>query len=258
MDFLCCGRYRGGRDCGFEIQRCTGVRLCHRSPFFPFWHCAQGMGTPAVGWRNQCACIRDDQPLRPAGLSDFPVQATSDFNHYMRGHAGMEGNSPTWYLGELWMGTGIAALLAVCEIGRARRHRVGDRAAVVVLGSFVIAYFLFICRFNVRNDRTLLPIVPCVLLLAAMLAIHLASPQSPLRRVSPVLRRTALVALGLALVVTPLRVTIEQEIRLTTIDSRATHANGSTRSCHGIPSSRLNRLLHSLIHRVPELCEPNA
>jgi len=149
----------------------------------------------------------------------FMTGMTNQFHHYAGGHQGMEGNAPAWYLSELWAEGGVASVLAVVQLARLRQHRT---ALMVVLAGCAIPYLLFISFFTVRNDRTLLPIVPSILILAAMYAVYLGSSQSPIRRVSPSLRQILLITLGLAMIVTPLRVCVVQTMQLTTIDSRAT------------------------------------
>jgi 4-amino-4-deoxy-L-arabinose transferase-like glycosyltransferase len=141
------------------------------------------------------------------------------FHHYSEGHQGMEGNAPVWYLQQLWAGTGVAAILALVQIARLRRHR---SALSVVLAGFAIPYLLFIGMFAVRNERTLLPVVPCVLLLAATFVVDLGSARLQLRNVSPTLRMALLSILGLALTLSPLRITLAQATQLTTVDSRTT------------------------------------
>jgi 4-amino-4-deoxy-L-arabinose transferase-like glycosyltransferase len=156
--------------------------------------------------------------------------AILDFHGFMEGwtrqvgiygtrHDGMEGNALFWYLSELWSTCGVAIILAICELIRLARAK---EALPLVAVCFGVLYLLFIGMFNLRNDRTLLPVVPCVALLASSFIVFLWSKQSALLRVSPTVRSLALIALGVALVVTPLRVVIERTLNLTRIDSRTT------------------------------------
>jgi 4-amino-4-deoxy-L-arabinose transferase-like glycosyltransferase len=150
----------------------------------------------------------------------FVTDMTREFQHYSGEHAGMDGNVPTWYLSELWTATGVAAILSVVQIALFVRKR--DPAALVLAG-FAIPYLIFISTFGVRNDRTLLPVIPCVLLLAAMFMADFSSwLQTIGHRISPVLRWALLAALGVALTFSPLRVVLQQTSLLTTVDSRAT------------------------------------
>lgn len=156
----------------------------------------------------------------PFVLFDFPnflSDWTKDFHHYAGRHQGMEGNAPLWYLRELWLGAGIAGALACTQIAIAWRQR---SVAPLVLAIFIVAYALFICAFPVRNDRTLLPIVPCVLLLAAMFVTRLNSASTLTQHVSPTLRNILLLSLVIGLTAMPLLQTIQQGIHMTTVDSR--------------------------------------
>lgn len=141
------------------------------------------------------------------------------FRTYSSPHAGMDGNTPAWYLYRLWLTTGIASIFALAQIVIGWRQRSG---LTIILAVFVVAYFLFICAFTLRNERTLLPIVPCIILLAAILAANLAAASDPVLRISPALRRVALAAIGIALFVAPLLRTMQEAVATTTIDSRAT------------------------------------
>ena len=141
------------------------------------------------------------------------------FRTYSSPHQGMEGNVLLFYLQQLWLTTGLASVLALAQAVLGLRRK---SAPTILLVSFAAVYFLFISSFTIRNERTLLPMVPCVLLLAAIFVADLASAKSALRSASPMLRRTALVALGIALLYAPSLRTIKQAVALTTIDSRTT------------------------------------
>jgi len=151
----------------------------------------------------------------PSFIKEFAFQ----FDHYASGHVGMEGNAPLWYAKELWLGTGIAFLVACVEIVFSWRDR---RWSSIIVSSFVIGYGLFICLFAVRNERTLLPIVPCILLLAAVFAVRLRTSASFSKLASPGLRSTLLIVLAAALIAIPAMHSIGDGIRRTTPDSRAT------------------------------------
>jgi len=158
-------------------------------------------------------------PFALLDAQTFITDSMYEFGHYASHHQGMEGGGSTWYLRELWTGMGVAAVLAA---GKAAGCLGGRSALCVVLVSFAVPYLLFISSFHVHNDRTMLPIVPCALLLAAMMFVDLASARSPLHGVAPGLRWAALAVLGVALLLIPVRHTIEQSIAITTIDSRTT------------------------------------
>jgi hypothetical protein len=141
------------------------------------------------------------------------------FRTYSSPHHGMDGNASAWYLHRLWQTTGVALVFALVQAVLGWRRR---SSLTIILAVFTTTYLLFISAFTVRNDRTLLPAVPCVLLLAAIFAADLAAASSPLRRILPVFRRTALVVAVIALVAAPLLRTIGEALAITTVDSRAT------------------------------------
>lgn len=150
----------------------------------------------------------------------FKADMTFQFNHYAGGHAGMEGNTPLWYLRELWVSAGIALPLAAGQIVRTLRER---RREDVVIAGFLAPYLLFISAFVVRNERTLLPALPAILLLAAAFVAYLATVlPARLPTIPPLLRRLLLGALALAMVAAPLRAVVQQVAQLRTPDSRAT------------------------------------
>lgn len=139
------------------------------------------------------------------------------FHMYSGHHQGMEGDAPIWYARELWAGTGLASLLALGQIALARRWR---WKSSLVLAIFALVYLCFISSFSLRNERTLLPAIPPILVLAALYFAELASTRSRLQDVSPTLRQAALAALGTGMVFIPLLGTFRQAIALTTVDSR--------------------------------------
>jgi 4-amino-4-deoxy-L-arabinose transferase-like glycosyltransferase len=151
--------------------------------------------------------------------SAFATESAADFSHYASVHHGMEGNAPTWYAQELWVDAGIAVVFATAMLARGLRRRA---ALPMILAGFAVPYFLFISSFQVRNDRTLSPLVPCVVLLAAMYLVDVVVPWLASLPLANSLRRAALLACGLALVAPPLNASVKQAIALTTVDSRTT------------------------------------
>jgi len=105
-----------------------------------------------------------------------PVKVFNDVlregRHYASGHAGMEGDTVAWYIGYLWQTEGPVSVLMVAEILRSL-YRKSERT--LFLAVFPIAYFVFISTFVVRNDRTLLPLLPFGFLLAASLLTDAAN-----------------------------------------------------------------------------------
>jgi 4-amino-4-deoxy-L-arabinose transferase-like glycosyltransferase len=96
--------------------------------------------------------------------------------HYSTGHAGMEGQALTWYIKYLWQTEGIIAVSAIIQIARGVYLR---QKETLLLSSFTIIYIAFISHFVVRNDRTLLPVIPFVLLLGSMLLVDLLRTKKP-------------------------------------------------------------------------------
>ena len=90
--------------------------------------------------------------------------------HYATGHVGMEGDTPLWYFSYLLRTIWPVLLLAVVQVVQGIRVRSKE---TVLLLLFPIVYFLLISRFEVRNDRTILPIIPFLFLLAATASVSL-------------------------------------------------------------------------------------
>jgi hypothetical protein len=149
----------------------------------------------------------------------FLADALYESSHYATGHPGMEGNSPTWYLGFLFQTEGFVALLAVVELLRALVRR--ERTSLLV-GVFPAVYFVFIGSFEVRNDRTILPMLAFLALLAAHL---LALVAGRIRAVSaPPARWLAWTGYGLlvlALLAVPAYGSVEASSALARDDGRA-------------------------------------
>jgi 4-amino-4-deoxy-L-arabinose transferase-like glycosyltransferase len=149
----------------------------------------------------------------------FLADALYESSHYATGHPGMEGNSPTWYLGFLFQTEGFVALLAVVELLRALVRR--ERTSLLV-GVFPAVYFVFIGSFEVRNDRTILPMLAFLALLAAHL---LALVARRIRAVStPSARWLAWTGYGLlvlALLAVPAYGSVEASSALAQDDGRA-------------------------------------
>jgi 4-amino-4-deoxy-L-arabinose transferase-like glycosyltransferase len=117
----------------------------------------------------------------PFAVLDFPTFFTDlqfDSQHYATGHAGMEGDTLRWYLEYLWHTMGPLSLMAAVAI----LYGVFSRSKeLVLLSAFPVVYFLFVSRFEVRNDRTLLPLTPFLLLLAAALLVFLVERAAELK-----------------------------------------------------------------------------
>lgn len=143
-----------------------------------------------------------------------------EIQHYSTGHAGMEGDSLRWYLNYMWDTAGGIYLLAVLGIFYGYVTRPYETALVSV---FPLTYFVFISRFVVRNDRTLLPITPFLFLLSAWFVILMFDKIKNLQ--IKLLRQILLgfiVIFALISVAHPLLRTIEDTRRMMTVDSRKT------------------------------------
>jgi len=140
--------------------------------------------------------------------------------HYATGNAGMEGDAARWYLEYMWNTTGPVLPLALLGMvwGIASRTR-----EVAILSVFPVLYLLFISCFVVRNDRTLLPALPFLLILAALALFQLYERAT--RLASQAIRTvslTGLSALVLVAVVQMSWLSVQDSLRLNTVNSRET------------------------------------
>ncbi len=109
-----------------------------------------------------------------------------------------DGIAPVAFLDRLWEGFGPALAIAVVGLAIALIRR---RRADLVLGSFVVVYFLGLIPVHAHFDRYVLPLVPPLAVLAGRL-----------RRLAPI---------TLALLAVPLVWSIQDDVRLTRTDTRA-------------------------------------
>jgi hypothetical protein len=89
------------------------------------------------------------------------------------------------------------------------------------LSVFPVLYFVFVCTFPVRNNRTLLPVTPFLFLAGACLLTAVAkgiAGRQSWRRLSYL----AVGLLSLTVLVRPLRQTIQGTLQLTALDGRET------------------------------------
>jgi len=110
-------------------------------------------------------------PFALLDYSHFVADVQSEAQHYASGHMGMEGNTFSWYSGYLWSVEGGITVLAVLGLGWALYRRAQP---LLLLAAFPVVYFVFINRFEVRNDRTLLPLLPFLCILSAWLLGEIA------------------------------------------------------------------------------------
>lgn len=160
-------------------------------------------------------------PFAVLDYRSFLRDVLFEARHYVEGHAGMEGNALGWYLSYICRVEGIVGGLALLEILRNLYLRSKQGILIAV---FPLTYFAFISSFAVRNDRTLLPLLPFLFLLMSSLLFNLFKQIYALKTNENVQRilSLALAATCIASVILPLRQTLKQDIRLSSVDSRET------------------------------------
>jgi hypothetical protein len=133
------------------------------------------------------------------------------------GHAGVEGNTFAWYLGFLWGNEGFLVIVSAVEAVRLILAR--SKNGLVML-AFPAVYFVFINQFIVRNDRTILPFLPFLHLLAAMLMVGVFEWLLKSRRLPRQVVAAGFLAGGALIVAQPLQTSLAADIRLTQPDGR--------------------------------------
>ncbi|MFC2084240.1 glycosyltransferase family 39 protein [Bacteroidota bacterium] len=152
-------------------------------------------------------------------LNSFISAVYFEFTHYSTGHAGMEGNSFIWYISYLWKTEGFIMLLAVIEIIYSLIKR---NKSSILLSSFIIVYFIFICSFSVRNDRTILPIIPLLILFGSMLVYRVYQYFSLKKEQNNIITKLVMIIVIVALLYVPVLNTVARGIKVNTKDSRET------------------------------------
>lgn len=158
----------------------------------------------------------------PFALLDWEAFRTGvqfELRHYATGHAGMEGNTLKWYISYLLTIEGPIAFLAILESIRSFSARSKNTLALSI---FPITYFVFINRLVVRNDRTLLPLIPFLLLLAAQCAIEAFNRTRYSLFHTRFFRAAFTILISSLLIIVPLYRTIQSNLRRCTVDSRET------------------------------------
>jgi hypothetical protein len=84
-------------------------------------------------------------------------------NDYSTGHPGAQGHSVHYYLSRMWVQEGPVLLFAPLSLLSKRSWR-----AVLVVGLFVVSYFVEISHYTVHFERNLLPLEGPLLVLAAV------------------------------------------------------------------------------------------
>lgn len=109
-------------------------------------------------------------PFSVLDTQNFLKDFLFEIKHYSTGHPGMEGNTLTWYLTFMWQTAGIIYILAALGI---IYSLVSSQKRNFVVISFILIYFVFISRMMVRNDRTILPIIPLFMIMGAWMFIKI-------------------------------------------------------------------------------------
>jgi len=157
-------------------------------------------------------------PFAVIDAATFFADLRSEGLHYATGHEGMEGHTLRWYVHYMWQTAGVIYTLAVLEILRGIYSRL---KGISLLSIFAVGYFGFIATFQVRNDRTFLPLTPYAFVLAASFLAHLVS--KALRLQAKTLRWlsiSAIACLHIAGLALPVSKTITETIQLTAVDCR--------------------------------------
>jgi hypothetical protein len=143
-----------------------------------------------------------------------------DARHYATGHPGMEGEPLRWYVDYMATTAPVLCILAVLGIARGIAKR-DER--VLFLSAFPIVYFAFIVSFEVRNDRTFLPLTPYLCLLAAALLADAWERVSGLHaQARRAIAYAAVCAVSRAAIAEPAASSVTDTARLLHPDGRAT------------------------------------
>ncbi|MEJ5310793.1 MAG: phospholipid carrier-dependent glycosyltransferase [Anaerolineae bacterium] len=160
-------------------------------------------------------------PFAIFDFSDFYKDFVYHAQYYrVASHPGMEGDALRWYLDYAWRTGGVLYIFAVLQIlyGICVKSK-----EIVILSIFPVVYFGYISTLNVRNDRTFIPLVPFLFILAAWFLVCLwykikELPSKKLRNLSVIV----FVCLTTVAFAFPLARTIMNTLRLTAINSRET------------------------------------
>lgn len=152
-----------------------------------------------------------------------PVKVYVDWlaerGHYSGTHQGMEGDTFAWYLQYLWNVEGVVVLLGIMGlvVGLFRRAKL-----TIILTSLLLSYIAVVGTIPVRNDRTILPILPVLCVFAAYGVIELWTlSHAKLGRNSKLVANAALLLITLITVALPLIRTLDKNIDLGAVDGRA-------------------------------------
>ena len=182
-------------------------------------HGSRGIKKPLIYGALGIGCLAfvATTPYAALDYKAFTAGLAYEATHYATGHAGMEGDTPVWYFSYLLRTIWPILLLAVFQIVQGIRKRSTE---TVLLLLFPVVYFLLVSRFEVRNDRTILPVVPFFFLLAAVASTSLFAVARALKK-----RRRRVLSLATALLLTLCLVqqtvaTVRDNLQLGKPDSR--------------------------------------
>ena len=96
-------------------------------------------------------------PFAVLAPAEFLAGLALDAQVYTKGHAGMEGDTLRWYIAHMGATAGVVYVFSGLEILRGLWTR---SRPLLLLAAFPLVYFTFIAAFEVRNDRTFLPLTP--------------------------------------------------------------------------------------------------
>lgn len=105
-------------------------------------------------------------------LNDIRQEA----QHYSTAHFGMEGDALNWYIDYLWTVEGLIIVPAVLGM---LRGLISRSKPLIMLSVFPVIYFIFISTFVVRNDRTVMPLLPFLALLGSSFLFYLLDSPGP-------------------------------------------------------------------------------
>ncbi|HEX2671477.1 MAG TPA: glycosyltransferase family 39 protein, partial [Polyangiaceae bacterium] len=140
--------------------------------------------------------------------------------HYATGHAGSDGDTLAFYCNYLLEGEGVVALLI---IGGVVLSVVRFNPPTLIITIYCAVYFGFINTFVVRNGRTLVQIIPALLVLAAWFAREAfvwLSAQKLAQRLPSAVRVVFPILLLVGLIARPLRHSIRDTRALLWKDNR--------------------------------------
>jgi len=155
-------------------------------------------------------------PYAVLDFSTFLNDSFVDVRHYASGHAGNTGASLAWYVNYFWQAEGPILVLAAAGMAWGVYTR---SKGTILVAATMLGYLFFISAFAVHAERTALPLVPLIALLAAGWAVSLVIPASG---APPRVGVDAAVALLVVVSLLPLTSAVSETIRLTIPDGRDT------------------------------------